>query len=68
MCKICNICSENQCTNRKICPLYVVDKLGKTGYTVNKCNTIYFEFAFETPVFFLIPIPHTHTPLKPAVK
>ncbi len=26
------------------------------------------EFALETPVFCLLPIPHTHTPLEPSVK
>ncbi len=26
------------------------------------------EFALETPIFCLIPIPHTHTPLEPSVK
>ncbi len=26
------------------------------------------EFALETPVFCLLPIPHTHTPLDPSVK
>ncbi len=26
------------------------------------------EFALETHVFFLLPIPHTHTPLEPSVK
>ncbi len=28
----------------------------------------YAEFALETPVFCLLPIPHTHTPLEPSVK
>ncbi len=26
------------------------------------------KFALETPVFYLLPIPHSHTPLKPSVK
>ncbi len=26
------------------------------------------EFALETPVCYLLPIPHTHTPLEPSVK
>ncbi len=26
------------------------------------------EFALETPVFCLLPTPHTHTPLEPSVK
>ncbi len=26
------------------------------------------EFALKTPVFCLLPIPHTHTPLEPSVK